>query len=68
MGRVWVVIVYILFEKKQTFNGLLKGMGIQIILLKTIYQIKVLSCQNFGFEFNESFLLKIIFVKDYNFI
>ena len=31
VGRVWVVIVYFLLEK-ETFNGLLKVIGIQYIL------------------------------------
>ena len=33
IGRVWVVIVFFLL-RKQTFNGLLKVIGVQMILEK----------------------------------
>ena len=42
VGRVWVVILFFLLEK-QTFNGLLKVFGIQIILQRSLTNALMLS-------------------------
>ena len=50
IGGVWIVMRYFLFEK-QTFNGLIKIIGIQNILNNFIYKYSDMTRVRFGNSF-----------------